>query len=203
MNGFDSLITGKVYKMTSLGRMLKLPEPSVVLNVVLHTMYGISCEPYRPNKDALVSAIGVLAKYGVSLKLRVASGMPLYSLILDVVPDHAIDFYIVAAEHDLHNIALIASTYLGTFPVAQLSEEQTQRIGPRYLKKLIVMLEERDDMVRRLIRMPPGPHPALPSCGEGELLAESWTRTLSTMNVAWNTQQCGSSSLPALSMRLC
>lgn len=167
-------------------------------------MYGISCEPYRPDKDTLVSAIGALAKYGVSLKLRVASGMPLYSLILDVVPDHPIDFYAVAAEHGLHNLALVASTYLGTFPVAQLSNEQTERIGPRYLRKLLVMLEERDDMVKRLIHTPPSPHPPLPSCGQGqELLAESWTQTLATMNVAWNTQQCWSSSLQALSLRSC
>jgi hypothetical protein len=46
--------------------ILNVPEPSPVLNLVLHAIYGISCAHYSPPFETLVDAVDSMSTYGIN-----------------------------------------------------------------------------------------------------------------------------------------
>lgn len=176
-------------------RLITLPEPSTVVNVILHTMYGISCTPYHPSALTVIAAITALPKYGVTLKQCIVPGMPLYATALESLPCEPIEFYTLAAEHELHPLAVEASTHMGDFSIMSIPDEQVERMGVMYYKKLVAMAEGRADMVKRLTRAQPEAHPPTPSCTEEDqqLMRTSWTILVSEF--AWDRLRCPRSSV--------
>ncbi|EKM53784.1 uncharacterized protein PHACADRAFT_164077 [Phanerochaete carnosa HHB-10118-sp] len=180
MNMFGAILSAK-RDQNSDNRLIALSEPAAIVNVVLHTVYSISCAPYQPDADTLIAAIKALPKYGLSLKQCLSPAMPAYAVVLNIVPRAPLEFYTLAAEHAIHPLAVAISKHLENLEITDISDAQMQRMGGLYYKKLLVMLERRADMVKRLVRAPPEPHPPMPDCSEldQQAMRNAWTLLVS------------------------
>lgn len=162
-----------------------VPEPSVVLNIILHSAYGIPCEEYKPSLDVLVAAVDAMPSYGLFPKTLVAPTTSLYSLILVQAPIRPFHVYALASRHDLYELAKAVSSFLLSFPLHTLTDECAGQIAPLYLKKLYVLYAERIDALKRLLSLPPHIHPSTPECdfAEQKKLARAWA--LAAAYLAW------------------
>jgi len=187
--GFKSLLPPKPLKgREDMGPMISLPESSSVLNVVLHTIYNMSCAHYSPSVDNLTTAVHTLHKYGISVPKHVSPGLPLYQLLLALSPVAPIDFYSIAAAYDLYDLAVPISSHLLAFPLSSLTDEQATRIGPVYLKRMFFLHLGRVDALKRLLLPPPHPHAPTADCDflEQKKVTRAWA--LATAYLAWDAR---------------
>jgi len=168
--------------------VISLPDDSEVLNVILHTIYEMSCAQYSPSFDILVTAVNRLLAYGIMPKTRIAPSAPLFSLLLSYAPLHPLDLYALAATHDLYDLAVSTSSHLLSFPLASLTDEMAGRIGPVYLKRLFFLHFGRSDALKRVLLPPPHPHAPTPDCDftEQKKLTRAWA--LASAYLAWDAR---------------
>lgn len=100
------------------GIVLELSETSTVLNVILHTIYDMSCAHYSPTFETLTTAVRRLPLYGVRPKTRISPSRPLYSLLLSQAPLYPLELYTLAAQFDLYELAVPTSSHLLAFPLS-------------------------------------------------------------------------------------
>ena len=62
--------------------VIVVQEPAELLNVVLHTIYGMSCQQFGPPLRTLLEAIKRLDMYGASIRDLLRPSCPLFSHIL-------------------------------------------------------------------------------------------------------------------------
>lgn len=187
--GFKSLLPPKPLKdQDDLGPMISLPETSSVLNVMLHTIYNMSCAHYSPSVDTLIAATDALHNYGVSIPKYLSPGQPLYQVILALSPVSPIDFYSLAAAYDLHDLAVPISSHLLAFPLSSLTDQQAARMGPVYLRKMFFLHLGRVDALKRLLLPPPHPHAPTRGCDftDQKKLTRAWA--LATAYLAWDAR---------------
>lgn len=127
--------------------VISLPQPSAVINILLHTVYNMTCAHYMPSLEDLAAALEAFKIYGLPVKTYLATGTPLATTVLNYAPIRAIDVYTVAAQHDLRDLAIAASPHLLSFQLSSLSDEMAERMGPIYLKKLFFLHLGRNDAV--------------------------------------------------------
>ncbi len=189
-NNFNFLIPGHG-RPDLQGRpphIIALPEDSNVLNVMLHTIYDISCDSYHPSFETLASAIGALRKYGVSLQRYMAPATPLFTLVLNQAPMRPIETYALAAENELNELAVSVSSHLLSFQLRDLTDELATRMGPIYLRRLVLLHHTRTAELRRIIFSPPYPHGPTNSCGivDRKALSRAWV--LAAAQLAWDAK---------------
>lgn len=207
-NGFRGLLPLKPFKgphpalkalglSQDLGPIIPLPEPSSVLNVVLHVIYNLSPAHYSPTLETLCAAIDALASYGVPVARHCAAATPIYAMILAYAPIAPVDVYALAASHDLYELAVPASAHLLGFPLANLSDEHAARMGPLYLKRLFFLHLGRIDALKRLLLPPPHPHAPTAECDftEQKKLTRAWA--LASAYLAWDARPGWSARLYA------
>ncbi|OJT09632.1 hypothetical protein TRAPUB_13885 [Trametes pubescens] len=162
-----------------------VPESSAVLNVILHSSYGVPCEQYKPTLNVLITAVDAMPSYGLSPKALVVPATSLYSLILAQAPIHPLHVYALASRHDLYELAKPVSSFLLSFSLDTLMGDFVSLIAPVYLKKIYVLYSTRLDALKRLLYLPPHIHPSTPECdfAEQKKLARAWA--LATAYLAW------------------
>ena len=188
-NAFNNLVPLDPPKSdTGDALFVTVPDPAVVLNIVLHAVYDISCEAYRPDIDTLAAAVDAMAVYGLALETHITPSQPLYSLLLNQAPVKPLVAYALAARHDLHTLAVSVSTYLLSFPLRELTEADVERVGPLYLKRLFFLHLGRLQALRALLVAPPHPHGPTEMCGfaEQKRLVRAWA--LATAYLAWDAR---------------
>lgn len=168
--------------------IVPVPESSDVLNVVLHTIYDMSCSHYSPSIHILSASIVSLKAYGVDLSTYISPSTPLFNLLLSHSPASPLQVYALAAEHDLHQVAISASPHLLSFPLPTLTDDVAQQIGPVYLKRLFFLHLGRSDALKRLLLPPPHPHAPTPECDftEQKKLTRAWA--LASAYLAWDAR---------------
>ena len=168
--------------------VIPVPENSTVLNIVLHTVYDMSCIHYSPSFAALVTAVNRLPIYGISPKKRIATSTPLFTLLLSYAPLYSLELYALAASHDLYDLAAATSSHLLSFPLASLTDEMAEHIGPIYLKRLFFLHFGRSDALKRVLLPPPHPHPPTALCdfAEQKKLTRAWA--LASAYLAWDAR---------------
>lgn len=168
--------------------VISLPDDSVVLNVILHTVYDMSCVQYSPSFEVLVTAVNRLPAYGIVPKTRIAPSAPLFSLLLSYAPLHPLDLYALAATYDLYDLAVSTSSHLLSFPLPSLSDGMAERIGPVYLKRLFFLHFGRSDALKRVLMPPPHPHAPTPECDftDQKKLTRAWA--LASAYLAWDAR---------------
>lgn len=191
LNGFNSTLPLSLsQQQQSAGNhsIIMLPENAEIINVVLHTMYMMSCTQFSPSLDCIIQAVDVLAKYGAPLKTYIAPSTPLYSLILARAPLFPIELYAVAAQNDLLELATAISSHLLAFNLSNLTDELALKIGPIYLKRLFFLHLGRNDALKRLLLSPPALHGPTPQCDftEQKKLTRAWA--LATAYLAWDAR---------------
>ncbi|KAH9946935.1 hypothetical protein B0H21DRAFT_372178 [Amylocystis lapponica] len=188
-NNFQSLLSAEMAKDNKdTLPIISISDTASVLNIVLHTVYHMSCSHYAPSVDALTTAVDTLVKYGISVKSYIAFDTPLYSVILAQAPLAPIQMYALAAKHDLYELAVPISAHLLSFTLSSLTEEQAKQMGPVYLKRLFFLHLGRIDALKRLLLPPPHPHAPTPTCdfAEQKKLTRAWA--LATAYLAWDSR---------------
>lgn len=185
-NGFNSLLPLK--EREDAGNILPLHLDSVVLNILLHTIYNMSAAHYAPTPDTVISAVETLGEYGLSVKTYLAPATPLYTLFLGTAPQAPVEFYAVAGGYDLHHLAIPISSFLLSFSLASLTDELALKMGPLYLKRLFYLHLGRVEALKRLLLPPPQPHVPNPTCDftEQKKLTRAWA--LASAYLAWDVR---------------
>jgi len=170
------------------GRIISVPESSVVLNIVLHVIYGISCAKYNPPFDAIAAAMSALKAYGVPLHPRISPGTPLFLLLITFAPLVPLELYILAASYDLYDLAAFASQYLHSLSLSSLTDDLAIEMGAVYLKRLFFMHYGRVDALRRILLTPPLPHAPTPQCDsvDQKKLTRAWA--LASASLVWDAR---------------
>ncbi|KAF8497340.1 hypothetical protein JB92DRAFT_1027999 [Gautieria morchelliformis] len=168
--------------------IVPVPESSQVLNVVLHTIYNLSCSHYSPSIANLSASLLSLKRYGICLSSYISPSTPLFNLLLSHAPASPLEVYALAAEYDLHQVAVSASPHLLSFSLPTLTDDVVQQIGPVYLKRLFFLHLGRSDALKRLLLPPPHPHPPTPDCDfvEQKKLTRAWA--LASAYLAWDAR---------------
>lgn len=175
-------------KSGPMGPVILVSEPSIILNIVLHAVYDMSCSHYSPSFESLAAALNAMTTYGISLRTHVAPTAPLHSVLLSLAPIYPLELYALAASYDLYDLAVPTSAYLLSFSLASLTDEMAERIGPKYLKRLFFLHFGRADALKRLLLPPPHPHPPTPTCDylEQKKLTRAWA--LASAYLAWDAR---------------
>lgn len=168
--------------------VLSIPEHSTVLNVFLHIIYDMSCIHYSPPFPTLVAAVNCLSTYGISPKLVCVPSTPTYTLLLSYAPLFPLELYALAASFDLYDLAVATSSHLLSFPLATITDEMAECIGPVYLKRLFFLHFGRSDALKRVLLPPPHPHAPTPWCdfNEQKKLTRAWA--LASAYLAWDAR---------------
>lgn len=157
--------------------LFAVPETSAVFNIIIHTIYRVSCAHYHPSFDDLAETLSALQKYGIEPKVLVTPTSPMFSVLLSHAPDRAFDIYALASQYNIHDLAVAASAYLRAFPLCDLTDEMAERVGAVYVKKLFFMHLGRVEALKNLLFPPPYPHDIVPGCGRAQIenMNRAWT----------------------------
>ena len=187
-NGFNSLLVGPGLTQAKPVPIIPVSETADVVNVLLHTIYCISCGQYNPSVAVLIATITALKKYGVSLRDHINPNTPLFPILTAQAAFHGIELYMVAAENDLQDIAVAVSAHLLSFHLPTVTDEMAARMGPIYLKRLFFLHINRTQVLQKLMLTPPAAHPPTFECGmdEQQRLMRAWA--LACASLAWDAR---------------
>ncbi|KAF7332173.1 hypothetical protein MKEN_00098300 [Mycena kentingensis (nom. inval.)] len=138
---------------------IHVPESSSVLNIILHVVYELSVEHYHPDFDTLVEAVDKLLVYGIHPAEKIHQSSPLFTLLLSHAPLRPLDLYSLASHYQLEALAVPTSAHLLAFPLSRLTDQDVERIGATYLKRLFFLHFGRNEALKRVLGTPPHPHP--------------------------------------------
>lgn len=201
-NGFNSLLPLKeLDRPEGEGNILPLHIDSVVLNILLHTIYNMSAVHYSPSPEAVIAAVESLEKYGLSVRTYLAPASPLSTLFLGSAPQAPIEFYASAGAYDLNHLAIPISSFLLSYSLASLTDELAVKMGPLYLKRLFFLHLGRVEALKRLLLPPPQPHVPTANCDftEQKKLTRAWA--LASAYLAWDVRPGESLSIPTTRKR--
>lgn len=140
-------------------------ETSDVLNVVLHSLYGLSCDMYKPPFECIAASVPAFKKYGlVPLESYLARGTPLFNTLLYHAPLRPIETYALAAADSLEDLAVASSAYALTVKLYTVPNELIEPIPPTYLARLIGLQGTRMSTLKTLLEIQLYPHTAKPYC---------------------------------------
>jgi len=181
---------GLISKQTDGTRptIFQVAQDAVVLNVMMHGLYDLSCSHYHPTFDVIIAALEGLKAYGVSLSEVLKRESPTYNLFLGQAPLQPIRAFALACENELEDLAIAISPHLLGYSLADLSDELAVRIGPRYMKRLCILHHSRLRILRELLLAPPFPHAPTPRCSfmDQKALTRAWA--LASAQLAWDAR---------------
>ncbi|KAM5543291.1 hypothetical protein V8D89_003165 [Ganoderma adspersum] len=179
-NAFAGLLTHRGFSISVL-------EPAAVIDIVIHTIYGMSCTHHNPSLDTIEAAIDALVKYGVAPHLYASSSQPLYMLLLLHAPYHPIEAYAVAGKYGLEDAAVAISGHLLAYNVSRISDELAIKMGPVYLRRLMNLHVNRAEALKSIVLTPPQTHPPNLMCADSETsqarLSRAWA--FAAAQLAW------------------
>ena len=188
-NKFDSLLPLEEQgQPEGAGNILPLRHDSVVLNIMLHTIYNMSAAHFVPAPEAVIEAVESLEKYGLPVQTYLAPASPLCTLFLGTAPQAPIEFYALSGAYDLPHLAIPISSLLLSYSLASLSNELAVKMGPLYLKRLFFLHLGRIEALKRLLLPPPQPHVPTANCDftEQKKLTRAWA--LASAYLAWDAR---------------
>ncbi|KAA1471663.1 hypothetical protein DENSPDRAFT_129145 [Dentipellis sp. KUC8613] len=188
-NGFNAMLPGDSTQGPSGGSpLLVVPEDSIVLNIILHTIYNMSVAQFAPATQAIVAAVDAMAKYGIPARTYIAPSTPLYLLLHANAAISPIEVYALAASLDISELAVATSSHLLSYPLSSLTDELTMKMGPIYMKRLVFLHLGRIEALKRLLLPPPASHQSTQVCGAAEqkTLTRAWA--LASAYLAWEAR---------------
>ncbi|GJE89973.1 hypothetical protein PsYK624_060910 [Phanerochaete sordida] len=177
-NKFDNQLPVPIALGESVG-VLAVRESSHVLNIVLHTIYGLACVQFHPSDDAISSALVGLHKYGIRFDAHLVPGTPLFALLAERTSAAPLFYYTLAGQYDLYALGALASGYLLATDAKEIPMENAERMGPVYLNRLLSLQMRRTQDLKEILRPPPRRHPATEGCDEESQasLEKAWMLT--------------------------
>lgn len=194
-NGFASLLehlnSTREHSEISL---VNVPEKADTLNVILLTIYSKSSADYQPSFAVLFTAVNELQKYAIDPKRYVQPSQPLFELIRFHMPLHPLEVYALAGHYDLFQLAVAASSHLLGYKLNTIPDETVNFMGALYIRRLYDLQMSRVEALKKVLVLPPEPHPSRPSCSlmDQTKIARAWA--LSSAYLIWDVRPgtCGS-----------
>ena len=179
-NSFAGLLTNASFSTSIL-------ETAPVFNVVIHTIYDMSCTHYNPPLANIEAAFNALVKYGVSPLLYASPSQPLYPLLMLHAPYRPIEAYAVAAKWGFEDAAVAISAHLLAFDLSCITDELSIKMGPIYLRRLMDLHFNRTRALKTIVLQPPRTHLPTLVCSEGlqAQLTTGWA--FAAAELAWAT----------------
>lgn len=168
--------------------MVNVPEISSVLNVIIHMLYDTSSAQHSPSSEVLITAVNRMPFYEIDPKLHITPSTSLYTLLLSHAPLVPLEIYALASHFDLHELAVSTSSHLLSYPLATITDDMAERIGAVYLKRLLSLHVDRANALKRILLLPPHPHPQTRECDftEQKKLTRAWA--LVSAYLAWDAR---------------
>lgn len=156
-NAFNDLLNTHDADASGAVVIIALPENSDVIDALIHVIYNHPFEEVKPTLETLLATIPVLKTYGIPLEHFVVPATPLYDQIIAETPKNPMEVYMTAGGNKLEALAIAASGHLLSFKLSEVTDEQSERMGVRYLRRLIRLHFSRIDQLRRIVGMIPVP----------------------------------------------
>jgi len=145
--------------------VLVMPDDSNVLNIVLHAMYGLDATRYNPPFEAVSRAVVALTGiYGVPISTIFSPVNAIYNALESLAVSQPLRVYALAGHYGIESLAVTASSYLLSYPLSRISDEDAEYMGGRYLRRLFFLHLGRIDRLKGLLNRPPDPHPVTQMC---------------------------------------
>lgn len=145
---------------TTVPFLVIVPETSSVVNVACHLLYNLSFEPYSPQLDVLTQVFPFIDKYGLSHHELTTSGSQLSTALLSFAPKHPLEVYTLAAQRNLHDLAVLSSQFTLSVSLSILTDQQAMDMGALYMKWLFFLHLGRAEALKRILVTPLDEHPA-------------------------------------------
>ncbi|TCD60169.1 hypothetical protein EIP91_010616 [Steccherinum ochraceum] len=191
-NTFNGLLSidaiGTIAGSTAGSLCVVVPVGSVLFNVALHTIYGMSCQQFKPPFDMLLQAVQILKTFGIAIDQFLGRDTPLYNHIVAETPPIPIEVFLVAAENNLDALAVATSAHLHSLGLSKVTEEMAVRMGPTYFKRLMWLHMERTGYLEQLLLVAPRPHEDTAECGMVERRGFNQAWTLAVGNLMWTVR---------------
>jgi hypothetical protein len=165
-----------------------VPDSSIVLAIILHTLYGTSPAQNLPSFEALTIAVDRMPFYDIDLKDIITRQTPLYQLLLSHAPLYPLQLYSLAGRHELDDLAVASSSHLLSFPISTLRDDMAMQMGATYLKRLLCLHFNRINALKQILLAPPYPHPPTKECDftKQRALTRAWA--LAAASLAWDSR---------------
>lgn len=92
--------------------LLHVKESSAVVNVVLHSVFDMSCRHYNPTLEELAGSLIALEKYGLPLNSHVSRSSRLFDILLSHAATSPLEVYALATSNELEELGIATSAHL-------------------------------------------------------------------------------------------
>ncbi|KIY66060.1 hypothetical protein CYLTODRAFT_44063 [Cylindrobasidium torrendii FP15055 ss-10] len=188
-NGFSSLLEQlSATRSPSEISLIRVPEKAEVINVILLAIYHKSIADYKPTFDTMLEAVREFDKYKINHQRYVRPGTPLFELIRFYMPLHPLDVYALAAHYELEELAVAASSHLLGYKLSTITNETVKYMGPVYVRRLYDLHMGRSEALKKVLIIPPEPHPSTAACSfmDQTKVARAWA--LSSAYLIWEAR---------------
>jgi hypothetical protein len=168
--------------------IISVKEHSKVLNIVLHLIYALPCERFRPTLSLLNDALPALKTFGICPQKVIGEGSEICNLLISFAPSQPLEVYALAAQLELHHVAVAASRFVLSISLSSVTEELACQMGPTYLRLLFFLHLGRTEALKRHLLTPPDTHEPNETCtaAEQKKLIRAWA--LATAYLAWDAR---------------
>jgi hypothetical protein len=148
----------------------------------------MSSASYSPTLEMPANAVDRMPAYSITPCEHILPGTPLYNLLLSHAPLRPLDVYSLAAHHNVHQLAVITSSHLLSYPLQNITDSQADRMGAIYLKKLMTLHVDRFNALKSVLLKTPLPHPPTRHCNFAaqKKLTRVWSLVIA--NLAWDAR---------------
>ena len=162
--------------------------PSAELNIILHAVYKTSPAAYSPDIKTIIRAVDRMPTWSIPPNDLLTPSNPLYELLLSYSPLCPLEIYALASHHDLEDMAINVSPHLLSYDLSTITDEMAVRIGPIYLKRLLLLHFNRTRDLKSILLLPPHPHPPLNNCHfeDQKKLTRAWA--LASAYLIWDAR---------------
>ena len=151
-------------------------------------LYGMSSASFSPPFEHLSNAVDSMPTYSITPCEHILPGTPLFLLLLSHAPLRPLDVYALAAHHDIHPLAVMTSSHLLSYPLQTITDNQADRMGAIYLKRLMALHIDRFNALKSVVLTPPHPHAPTRDCdfSAQKKLTRAWS--LVSAHLAWDAR---------------
>ena len=159
-----------------LDGVIDIPDNADVLSIILCVLYDVPCGGRSPSFNDLEKAIDRMATHGVIPKAHILPSTHIHSLLLSHASEEPLMLYSLAAHHGLDDLATSASAHLLSLSLHDITDNNSKRMGPIYLRRLMNLQMQRTELLKRLLMQPPDIHQPTRVCGYAEQrkVSERW-----------------------------
>ncbi|KIM37409.1 hypothetical protein M413DRAFT_273980 [Hebeloma cylindrosporum] len=168
--------------------IVSLDASSTELNIILHAVYKTSPAVHSPSIETVIRAVDRMPTWSISPKELLTPLNPLYELLLSYAPIQPLEIYALASHHELEDLAINTSPYLLSYDLSTITDAMAQRIGPIYLKRLLLLHINRSRELKAILLHPPHPHPPVKDCDfeDQKKLTRAWA--LASAYLVWDAR---------------